>query len=164
MVDLDEFLWSPFSMNLSEILMKQCMHLGQIQISCNHFGSSGFKEQPKNIVGHFFMRTLEEPSEGAFGLRKYIVNSNFEFTSLNVHHASFLHKHNEINDFMIVGPDYFILNHYCCQSKEFWLKVKCTRGDSDAYRNRIEDDFNKYDLNDVEDLGLYEQNKQIINK
>ena len=109
MVDLDEFLWSPFSIHLNNLLMTQCMHLAQIQISCNHFGSSGFKKQPKNIVGHFFMRTSEEPSEGLFGLRKYLVNSHFDFTSLNVHHATFANKEYEKEPyFIVINNQYFI--------------------------------------------------------
>ena len=165
MVDLDEFLWSPHSINLSELLMTRCMQLGQIQISCNHFGSSGFKEQPKNIVGHFFMRTLEEPSEGIAGLRKYFINTNFEFTSLNVHHAKFTNpEHSKGDYFIVIADHFFILNHYRIQSLEFWEKVKCKRGDADSYIVRTLDDFYMYDINQVEDKRLYEQNKVWLDK
>jgi hypothetical protein len=165
MVDLDEFLWSPCSINLSKLLMNQCMKLAQIQISCNHFGSSGFKEQPKNIVGHFFMRTLEQPSEGIFGLRKYLVNSNFEFSSLNIHHATFVNEEYKKEPyFIVVNNEYFVLNHYRIQSLEFWKKVKCTRGDADHYLVRTLDDFHQYDVNEVEDKRLYEQNKDWLDK
>jgi len=163
MVDVDEFLWSPFSVDLKQLLMNQCINLAQIQVSCNHFGSSGFKEQPKNIVGHFFMRTLEEPSEGFFGLRKYLVNSNFEFTSLNVHHASFANKEYEnVDYFIVINNQYFVLNHYRIQSLEFWEKVKCTRGDVNNFTTQTLDLFYQYDVNEVEDRRLYEQNKEWL--
>jgi hypothetical protein len=164
MVDLDEFLWSPRSINITELLMNQCMQIGQIQISCDHYGSSGFVEQPKNIVGHFFMRTKEQPSEGIFGLRKYIVNSDFDFSSLNIHHADFTNKEKYENAkyFIVVNDNFLILNHYRIQSLHFWLNVKCTRGDSDNYRIRSIDDFNLYNVNEVEDKGLYEQNKEWL--
>jgi hypothetical protein len=165
MVDLDEFMWSPNSIYLSELLMKYCMHLGQIQISCNHFGSSGFKTQPRNIVGHFLMRTAEEPSQGIVGLRKYFINTNFDFCSLNVHHADFTNKIYETKDyFMVIDNNFFILNHYRIQSLEFWTKVKCTRGDVNNYTKQTLDVFYQYDINEIEDKRLYEQNKEWLDK
>jgi hypothetical protein len=164
MVDLDEFLWSPLSINLSELLMNQCMHYGQIQISCNHFGSSGYKTQPENIVGHFFMRTAEEPSQGIVGLRKYVINTNFEFSSLNVHHADFANKELYENEkyFIVINNNFLILNHYRIQSLEFWEKVKCTRGDVNNYTQQTLDLFRQYDINEVEDKRLYEQNLALF--
>ena len=92
------------------------------------------------------------------------MNSNFEFSSINVHHAHFVNKtyQNDASIFIIIDPSYFILNHYSCQSLDFWNKVKCTRGDGDAYRTRTINGFHELDYNDVEDLQLFEQNKDII--
>jgi hypothetical protein len=56
---------------------------------------------------------------------------------------------------------WFVLNHYCCQSREFWQNTKCTRGDADSYRVRTMKDFATYDLNDVKDTRPLEQNKLI---
>jgi hypothetical protein len=53
------------------------------------------------------------------------------------------------------------MNHYCCQSVEFWNNVKCTRGDSDNYLVRTHDQFKEYDINELEDLELYHQNLPI---
>jgi hypothetical protein len=53
------------------------------------------------------------------------------------------------------------MNHYNCQSREFWDTVKCTRGDADHYLVRNPEDFNRYDINELEDLELYNQNKDL---
>jgi hypothetical protein len=50
------------------------------------------------------------------------------------------------------------MNHYNCQSRNFWNEVKCNRGDADNYLIRKPEDFNRLDVNDVEDLGLFNQN------
>ena len=56
------------------------------------------------------------------------------------------------------------MNHYNCQSREFWDDVKCTRGDSDHYAKRTpttdtNSGFFFFDVNETEDLELLEQNK-----
>ena len=158
-VDLDEYLWSPRNIDL-RIVLSECGHLGQIQISHTLYGSSGHVNQPPSIVKYFTMRHEKNPTEEP-GNYKYIMNSSFEFTSINVHHATFLNKENEKGKFIIAGPDYFILNHYCCQSRNYWNTNKCTKGDSDAYRVRLESEFDKVDFNDVEDLSLYNQNQNL---
>lgn len=158
-IDLDEYLWSPRNTNLS-VVLNECEHIGQIQIIHTLYGSNGHITQPPSIVKYFTKRNNNKPTTEPLNY-KYIINSSFEFTSLNVHHADFLHDENKLSDFKIIGPDYFVLNHYCCQSKEYWVNVKCTRGDSDAYRTRIEADFEHVDMNDVEDLDLYNQNNAI---
>lgn len=156
-VDLDEYVWSPRNIDLKKVL-HECEHLGQIQIRHTIYGSNGHIKQPGSIVSSFTRRSSQHPTENP-GNYKYIVNSSFEFTSLNIHHATFLLKVNELNDFLCIEPDYFTMNHYCCQSKDFWMNVKCTRGDCDDYRDRKENDFSEVDLNDVEDLGLFNQYK-----
>ena len=162
MVDLDEFVWSPITHDLNDVLSRYCMTLGQIQMNNTLYGSSGFKEQPKNIVGHFLMRSSEHPTtKNGLGILKYFVNSDFEFCSLNLHHADFSNKDKYENSqyFIIIDPSFFILNHYRIQSRDFWVNIKCTRGDADNYRVRDMEEFYKFDVNEEEDRGLYEQNK-----
>ena len=62
------------------------------------------------------------------------------------------------NTFINIYREYLSFNHYNCQSLEFWNNIKCTRGDSDHYLSRTQEDFHAYDVNDVEDLELYNQN------
>jgi hypothetical protein len=157
MVDLDEYMWSPMDVNLCEILA-HCGHLGQIQVRDTLFGSNGHIEQPRGIVQNFTRCTTKRQC------LKYFVNSEYEFTYLNVHHATFANKANEIDKFIILGDEYLILNHYSCQSRNFWRDVKCTRNDGDNYRTRTMEDFDVIDVNEVEDLRLAKQNESIKNR
>ena len=157
MVDLDEYMWSQMDVNLCGIL-RQCEHLGQIQVRDTLFGSNGHIEQPRGIVQNF---TRCNPIRHCL---KYFVNSAYEFTYLNVHHATFANKEHETNKFKIIGDDYLILNHYSCQSRNFWRDVKCTRSDGDHYRTRIMEHFDLIDMNDLEDLRLAKQNEAIKNR
>jgi hypothetical protein len=45
----------------------------------------------------------------------------------------------------------------------FWKDIKCTRGDSDAYYNyRTEEYFKNFDINELDDYRLSEQNKNLF--
>ena len=158
MVDLDEYAWSPQSVDLGSILRTHCSHLGQIQMQQYLFGSNGHQTQPDSLVKYFTKRS-HEPVK----CLKYFINSDFEFTSINIHHADFAieaHKGNN-SVFIIIDTNYFLFNHYSCQSIELWQNVKCTRGDGDAYLQRDMTRFHELDINDVEDTRLWEQNKDI---
>ena len=163
-VDMDEYLWSRESLDLKTVF-SQCEKLSQIQFEHTLFGSNGHIEQPEgSIVRNFTMRCIDRPTRFTQNL-KYAVNSDYEFASLNVHHATPSDPtHLEKEFFIILGEPWLILNHYCCQSFEFWKKIKCTRGDGDHYRAREHDYFYEYDKNDVEDLELLEQNFGADNK
>ena len=158
-VDLDEYMWSPVHKDLN-VMLDQCTHFGQVQINHTLFGSNGRIMQPDSIVNSFTKRSHCLDTHIPNGNFKYFVNSNFVFTSLNVHHATFANDsyHNDINVFIKLGPEYFRLNHYCCQSFNFWKDIKCTRGDSDNYKVRNIEEFYTYDLNEVEDYDLINQN------
>jgi len=159
MCDLDEFVWSPAYVDL-RVPLGAAAHIGQIQMEHTLFGSAGLAENPPSVVGAYVMRARESPTRSP-GLRKYFVNSRFSITSLNVHHASFEHLSDEKNHF-ILDETCFQLNHYCCQSREFWWLVKCHRGDVNNWRVRTMADFDEVDQNDVEDSGLKMQNGPVI--
>jgi hypothetical protein len=137
--------------------------LAQIQMSVTIFGSNGHERQPATIVGGFTRRSAEiiTPSPACF---KYFVNSDYEFTSLNVHHASFAREEDEVERFQRFGDPWLRLNHYSCQSREIWNKIKLTRGDCDEYLSRNEDHWRLADQNDVEDFGLAEKNAALIKR
>ena len=165
--DLDEFMWSPVNKDLN-VILSQCSHLGQIQVNHTLFGSNNHIIQPDSIVNCFTKRSQYLDTKIPNGNLKYFVNTMFDFTSLNVHHATFAidEYHNNSNSnnsnnkvFIILGQQYFRLNHYCCQSLNFWKNIKCTRGDADYYRERKIEEFDSYDLNDIEDFDLIDQNK-----
>jgi len=159
MVDIDEYVWSKLDINLCNVL-KNCEVLTQIQVRQAIFGSNGHIQQPKYIVKSFTKRISDFSQDGKI---KYLVNSDYEFTSLNVHYAD--HKDpvlkHDYSRFIIIDSHYLTMNHYCCQSVEFWNNVKCTRGDSDNYLVRTHEQFKDYDINELEDLELYHQNLPI---
>ena len=162
MIDLDEFVWSPMSLNLMDIL-RNSEHLCQIQIHSTFFGSNDHLKQPKFVVSGFTKRStaLHDPKLQFY---KYFVNSKYSFTSLNVHHADHENPEDKLHRFITVNPEYFRLNHYSCQSRELWDTVKMTRGDSDAYHERNEEIWKNFNLNDVEDTGLLTQNKPLLER
>lgn len=153
--DLDEFIWSPLNIDL-KILLRNCNHLSQIQVNHTMFGSSGFIEQPPCIVKYFIYREKEKSI-----LFKYFVNSDYKFSSLNAHHASYVNEEESKGTFIQVIDNYFRYNHYRIQSFNFWKNIKCIRGDVDNYLIRDEKDFHNIDKNEVEDLDLWQQNKDI---
>lgn len=158
-VDLDEFVWSPQGINVAQILETHFKHLAQIQINHTLFGSNGRIEQPDSLVAGFTRRTADIPSQSKD--YKYFINTAYKFTSLNVHHADHADPEDKRLRFQIFSQDWWRLNHYSCQSRNFWKDVKCTRGDADNYRTRTEDAFAELDHNDVEDTGLYAQNHAL---
>lgn len=154
MIDLDEFIWSPQNIDLNRVL-EQCGSLSQIQFSQYVFASNGHIKQPPSLVQGFTKRWAEIVKN-----YKYFVNSDYEFTSLNIHHATFLNNADKDGKFLILDDSYFVLNHYVIQSREFWENVKCLRGDGDHYRIRTKEEFDHLDRNEVEDLRLLEQNEK----
>lgn len=159
-VDLDEFAWSPAGPTLTSLL-KQVLHLGQVQMNVTIFGSNHRIFQPPSIIAGFTRRSAEvnTPSPACY---KYFVNSDYRFTSLNVHHATFENDADEKSKFQLLQDPYLRLNHYSCQSREFWEKVKLTRGDCDAYLQRTEDHWRLADQNAVEDLGLLQRRRGLV--
>jgi glycosyltransferase involved in cell wall biosynthesis len=161
MIDLDEFVWSKKSIRLDKVLKEECEDLAQIQIQEALFGSNGYETQPNSIVPSFTKRQSEYN-----GKYKYFINTSYDFSSLNIHHANFTNNDlmNDFSIFIRIFPEYFIMNHYNCQSREFWEKTKCTRGDGDNYLVRLPEHFINFDFNDVEDVELYKQNLPLYIK
>ncbi len=161
--DIDEFVWSPKFKSLKEFLSDYVYPLAQVQIRPTIFGSNYLEKQPRSLVQGFTRRTKELPTK--CGTYKYFVNSDFKFKSLNVHHAiSENPEHMKKDYFLLVSSDYIRLNHYICQSKEFWLNVKCRRGDADGYLEKTIELFNEYNsyANEVEDYELAIINKNLL--
>jgi hypothetical protein len=158
MIDLDEFVWSPKALDLRTIL-DQCGAFSQIQMYQLNFGSSGHETQPKSIVANFTKRCKEDMSGGY----KYFISSKYKFKKLGAHHAEYVNPEDK-QSFVILQHEWFALNHYVLQSREFWESVKCgpTRNDSDGYRVRKKEEFNHTEWNDREDTELLEQNRQLL--
>ena len=162
MVDIDEYVWSPIDINISNVL-KHLEQFGQLQVRETIFGSNGHINQPNYLVKSFTKRVNDYSKNERY---KFFVNSDYDFTSLNLHHADFFNT-NYVTDntkFIVINKNYFVMNHYNCQSQEFWNNVKCTRGDADNYRVRSPQDFSYFDVNEVEDFELYNQNKCLYDE
>jgi hypothetical protein len=159
--DVDEYVWSQESRDLKDVF-RQCSHLAQIQYNHTLFGSNGHIQQPTGgLVRNFTRRSQTRPTESIKNY-KYAVNSAFKFESLNIHHATASDEiYMKCEFFMQLGEPYFLMNHYSCQSLNFWNEVKCTRGDGDHYLVRDMEQFRRYDINEVEDIELLEQNRDI---
>jgi hypothetical protein len=162
LVDMDEYVWSPQNIDLTKLL-GDCWNIGQIQVDNTVFGSSGYENQPPSVVGSFTMRSAQLPTKEP-GNRKYFVQSKFGFTSLNIHHATFVNKEDEDKNFLLLNDPYFRMNHYSCQSRQFWINNKCKRGDGDFWRVRQPDDFYAIDINEVKDDTLLKQNMPVFEK
>ena len=158
-VDLDEFMWSPRGIDLKDVLA-QLDQVAQVQVTHTVFGSNGHDSTPAGgLVASYTRRARDCPTEEP-GNHKYFINSTrADVSNLGVHHAEFVRRDNA--PYYMMDSSWFILNHYCCQSRQFWRETKCTRGDADECRVRTMADFEQYDLNDVEDTRLLEQNRAI---
>jgi hypothetical protein len=163
MIDLDEYVWSKKDVSLPAVL-RTFETYGQIQLTETVFGSKGLATQPDHLIPAF--TRCEDMNKARDRKLKYFVNSDYEFTSLNIHHADFTNRDYMTNalKFIKVNRDYFCLNHYNCQTLAFWTSVKCVRGDADHYLVRTVEQFKDLDMNDVEDLELYKQNKGLYEK
>jgi glycosyltransferase involved in cell wall biosynthesis len=152
--DLDEFVYSQIHKTIPDFL-KCVPNLSQVQVTPTIFGSNNLEKQPKSLIHGFTKRTKMVPSD--CGTYKYFVNSDFEFESLNVHHATPKnHEHFKGEYFQLFNIPHLKLNHYICQSKEFWINVKCTRGDADGYLKRDMELFDNYNStgNEEDDFEL----------
>jgi len=157
--DLDEFVWSPQTINLTTIL-NTAHHLAVLQVTQTLFGSNNHISQPSSLVKSFTKRR-----EYQCGLQrtcgyKYFINSTYPFKELNVHYAIPEIEYDEKNRWIILDDSYFILNHYCCQSRDYFEK-KCKRTDVNVFKEINIDDFPEFDINEVDDFRLYEQNKSL---
>lgn len=152
-VDVDEYLFAKDGVPLKQHLVKifgSNDPPSQIYVNWTMFGSSGHVTQPESIRQSFTWRMKEKDNhtKAIFLLNK--------LKEVNVHSST-------VNGRSEMCPDIIQLNHYAIMSKEYFSKVKMTRGDvSDTkYENvRNWDYFNRYDHKDVEDFTL----KGLVNK
>ena len=129
------------------------------------FGSSGHIKQPKSVVDGFRMRRKYDPMVKIE--TKQIVRMN------DIDHLG-IHEHAICGWIILDGcgksvenicvadmdEDYIknaelLMNHYQVQSKDWFTRVKMTRGDA-VHEMNIRDEayFNNYDFNDVIDDTL----------
>jgi hypothetical protein len=142
------------------------------------FGSNGLEEQPKSIINSFTKRGVDNPNKYKSLISKYksykwqestdgdwqksIVNTRYMVDAVDVHQSVVEGTKDNLSVKRYGKAAPLIINHYIVQSKEFFNKVKGTRGD---VNNWVPDDGrnNKYfeicDINEVSDFRLMKQNK-----
>ena len=181
-IDLDEFLYSPVYVNLKEIL-KDYENYGTVETNWVWFNSNDHLHHPTTgLVQGFTSRApyqdrvwmthrsqsatngAEEPEWFNLWAPKQIANTKFGVQSFNIHKI-FTGGPNINLSFVGRPDDPLLLNaHYQIQSREFWEKVKMTRG---ALNNWYTPDargwhtFYSLDVGDITDTTLAEQNKEI---
>lgn len=166
--DLDEFLYSPLEINITNIL-KKYENQNQLHINWVHFGSSGHIEQPKKVVPNFLLRGeyngKKNGPNGRYNSYKSIIKTNGKI-KLGIHKHFYNNKTNGKNISFDIEYTPLLINHYAIQSKNFWCNIKMTRGDVNYYYDKKGWDrnmklFEDMDVNDIKDERLKEQNKNI---
>ena len=187
-VDLDEFVYArnPFNTILEYIQKIHPMRIDQIMIPWKMYGSSGFKDQPENVIHYFVMRQIYDGKITSQAMRnhkdinvKSIVRTS-SVISFRIH--SHYLKPNSISrrsNYQICRSDDWLptteemlkteslhLNHYAIQSLEFFTKIKMARGSAtNPVENNIRNMnyFNRYDSNRLLDDELSSKKKNSSN-
>jgi hypothetical protein len=159
-LDLDEFLYSPTNTSFSTILQNHDGY-SQIKVDWLHFGSNGHELQPISVVAGFTQRANFTRSESYYSHKTLFKTADLLAFSIHEHSVNGSTFHLAYSD---ANPPALVINHYNLQSREFYFNVKATRGDCDNWfdHNKLLRDqalFQRYDINDVEDLRLFKQNK-----
>jgi glycosyltransferase involved in cell wall biosynthesis len=159
-IDLDEFMYSPANKSFAELLEKYNT-VAQLKVDWLHFGSSGHIYQPSSVVSGFTKRAIFGNDKAYYNYKTIFKCANLRDFSVHGNTVSGITHHIKYND---AEPVDLVINHYSLQSQSFYLNIKCTRGDVNNWYNHAKltrdvDLFHKYDLNEVDDTRLFEQNK-----
>jgi hypothetical protein len=161
-LDMDEFLYSPTGKSFHTVL-KEYEEYSEIHAFWIHFGSNNHIRQPLSVVCGFTKRAIVDDTKPYYYHKAIFKGS--DHLAFNVHYNFVKGKTLKLNIREGDKAD-LVINHYPIQSLEYFMKVKATRGDVnnwfDTYGfKRDKEYFEKNDKNDIEDLGLVEQNSEI---
>jgi hypothetical protein len=156
-LDLDEFMYSPTTLDLKEVIGKEMVGVSQLLVHWVHFGSSGYLDTPKSAVHSFLMRA-NYGSAGRYESYKAIFEASslikFDIHSCEVTGPT---KHIALSD---SAP--LLINHYAIQSVEFWTKIKGTRGELSYDPNMLPRNLNTFNLLDINTILDDRLSKQSI--
>lgn len=153
-LDLDEFMFSKDGKPLKKTLIDIFdANKDAASITCNWtmFGSSSRVVQPISVRNSFTWK-----KSGLHQLPKSIYLVDKIKNTIDVHTTN--------NGKNIDGNERLQLNHYAIQSKEYFEKVKMTRGAADGIQHENLRDwkyFNSYDFHDEEDTLLIEHMNKL---
>jgi len=162
-LDLDEFLYSPYEINLPNVFEKYNEY-SQIRIIWLQFGSNCHLYQPQSVVDGFTKRAIIDTTKPYFSYKTVFKGETLISFSIHSHRVS----GNEIFlNYKEYNNQQLLINHYSIQSQDFFLKIKATRGDCDNWADHTKikrnlDYFNSYDINEIDDYRLSIQNQNII--
>jgi hypothetical protein len=144
-VDVDEFLFSKDGSSLKSSLMRifsENPGVSQLSVNWTMFGSNDYNKQPNSVRLSFTKRAKDlHPNVKSILLVK-------EINSIDIH------SHNMNGNTKNIS-DTIQLNHYAIQSKEYFEKVKMSRGAVDRTDNvRNWEYFHRYDHKDEDDFLL----------
>lgn len=170
-IDLDEFVFSTINnTRLIDYVKKyDSNNANGIYLPWIMYGSSNFKKQPDNVKQNFIYRKKAPECEGG----KCIVKTSHIKSDIRTHltpildYSTYVNYNGEFNsnEWFGICPNMKMsediiksmkirINHYPIQSEEFFLKIKCTRGDGeDISKNNFRDKnyFKAYDNNEIKD-------------
>lgn len=118
-----------------------------VELNWKMFGSSGHDKQPDNIRESFIHRRIQLDV-----YTKQILNTSLT-VFIDVHNSRYTRK------LTISNPQQLALNHYAIMSREYFSKVKMTRGDVNNQKAENVRDwtyFDKYDHKEIKDTELKE--------
>ena len=171
--DLDEFIYAKNGFKtIKQYLSSLDSDISTVKLPFKMFGSNNIIQQPDSIIQNFTKREKYNDTNESYA--KCITRTKY-LNSLDIHEShtngngliisSYKNQicsnhwgHSDINE-NIIKNSYLNLNHYQLQSKDWYLTIKCTRGDAvfeDSGPNRSLELFNNLDkyFNDVEDIEL----------
>jgi hypothetical protein len=158
-VDLDEFLYARNKFkSIPEYLKSLDKEITSVRVPWKIFGSNGHEKQPDGVVSNF------TKTNGAYKSQVKSITKTDVIHSIAVHFYTVRSNKMSIGVNWIRETDNLQLNHYICQSWEWFSKIKMTRGDvaKEKYENmRSWKYFRKYDFNQIEDTELKDINKNL---
>lgn len=161
-------------------MLKKNEDLSLIGVNWMWFGSSGYVDQPSSIVQTFLKRSstnmtrypallenykvLKPTKNPEMDWQKYIVNTAFKVDNIDIHNVMIEGTSSCLSNCIDPINPVLLINHYATQSREYFLKVKGTRGDVNNWvpvGAKNIDWFTTSDINEIADTRLADQNKKF---
>ena len=160
-LDLDEFLYARNG-TITSYLESLSDDVGAVRLGWKQFGSSGFKRQPESIIQSFLQR-------GPFRNDNINIKSIFRGRAaihLQMHATTIAHQYQDVLPHQpprsrgseegedVLRQHQLHLNHYQLQSKEWFMKVKATRGSATTPKENEIRDETYFDVSDRAYTGI----------
>ena len=158
-LDADEFLWDSDGFHLPDYFSDVPTEISMINVPMRDFGDNGFIEQPESVVNSFTKR-----AETVRTSSKSFLKSICRVSSL----LSMCFHVPNVSGGSVIDSDRLKLNHYKLQSLSRWRSLVIPRGSANCtisgemrHSERFFH-FHSQRMNEVEDLGLINQNNEIL--